>query len=188
MKTYIQVDPDNIQTSETHENGSSSSGIVRRAETKTRQVQDGTEEVSAGFDDDGVEIFKSNEIFITQTYSPWRELLDAASLGDVVISWLDMQEWKTEQDAKQTAQAQRVEKAKGILYQSEQISLSEANQNGIAAIVAGEALAVEFETTVFPLSFNAETAGGARKIPFDNIAAFKSFACKFMSARQKFFI
>jgi hypothetical protein len=94
MKTYIQIDLDNIQTSETHEDGSYTSGLVRRLETKTREVQDGTKEVkigteqvqigtkevkvgteqvengtkqvSIGFDEDNVELFETVPIFEDQ--------------------------------------------------------------------------------------------------------------------------
>ena len=60
MKTYIQIEPDFIQTSETHADGSYTSGIIRRLQTKTRQVN--------GED---------------ETYSPWDEL------DPNIVTWLD---------------------------------------------------------------------------------------------------
>jgi hypothetical protein len=90
-KTYIQIEPDFIQTSETHEDGSFTSGIIRRLETKTRQVQDGTEEVSTSFDDEGVEIFETHPKFITQTFSPWDEL------DPMLVTWLIMPDYLAEQ-------------------------------------------------------------------------------------------
>jgi hypothetical protein len=74
MKTFIQTALDFIQTSETHTDGSYTSGIIRRFETKTRQVQDGTEEV----------------------YSPWDEL------DPNLVTWLDMPAFKASQAAAAT--------------------------------------------------------------------------------------
>jgi hypothetical protein len=91
MKTYIQIEPDFIQTSETHTDGSFTSGIIRRFETKSRQVQDGTEEVSIGFDDEGVEIFETHHKLITETYSPWDEL------DPKLVTWLIMPDYLAEQ-------------------------------------------------------------------------------------------
>jgi hypothetical protein len=91
MKTFMQIEPDFIQTSETHEDGSYSSGIIRRFETKTRQVQDGTEKISTGFDDEGVEIFENQPKFITETYSPWDEL------DPMLVTWLIMPDYLAEQ-------------------------------------------------------------------------------------------
>ena len=51
MKTYKQIDLDNIQTSETHEDGSFTSGIIRRNEIR--------------LDAEGVE------------YSPWDDLIES---------------------------------------------------------------------------------------------------------------
>jgi hypothetical protein len=117
MKTFIQIEPDFIQTSETHEDGSYTSGIIRRFETKTRQIQDGTEEikvnteqvqvgteqVSIGFDEDEVEVFESQPIFeeqgvfethpkfIDEEYSPWDEL------DPELVTWLDIPTFEAEQ-------------------------------------------------------------------------------------------
>ena len=91
MKTFIQIDPDFIQTSETHTDGSFTSGIIRRFETKTRQVQDGTEEVSTGFDEESVELFETQPKFIDEDYSPWDEL------DPDLVTWLDMPALEAEQ-------------------------------------------------------------------------------------------
>jgi hypothetical protein len=89
--TYIQTEPDFINTHTIREDGGISTGVVRRFETKTRQVQDGTEEVSNGFDDEGVEIFEIQPKFITETYSPWDEL------DPMLVTWLIMHDYLAEQ-------------------------------------------------------------------------------------------
>ena len=98
-KIYVQIDADNIQTSETHSDGSFTSGIVRRFETKTRQVQDGTKQISAGLDDQDVELFETQPTFVNENYSPWDEL-DAD-----LVTWLDLPTWQAEQDAEAALQA-----------------------------------------------------------------------------------
>tara|TARA_R110000851_G_scaffold223158_1_gene376079 strand:+ start:39 stop:614 length:576 start_codon:yes stop_codon:yes gene_type:complete len=106
MKTYTQIEPDFIQTSETHENGSFTSGIIRRFETKTRQVQDGNEEVKVGTEQVQVEsefetqdVFETQPKYISETYSPWDEL------NPELVQWLDVEEWQAEQDSESNLQA-----------------------------------------------------------------------------------
>ena len=48
MITYKQIEPDCIQTSETHADGSFTSGLLRRHAKKVREVADGTHEVKVG--------------------------------------------------------------------------------------------------------------------------------------------
>jgi hypothetical protein len=90
-KTYIQIEPDFIRFSEVTKTVNRN-GLIRRFETKTRQVQDGTEEVSAGFDDQGDEILKKEPKFVTETYSPWDEL------DPKLVTWLDAATYKAEQE------------------------------------------------------------------------------------------
>ena len=76
MVTYKQIEPNFIQTHETHDDGSYTSGIIRRYETKTRAVDSETNE----------------------TYSPWEEL-DAS-----LVEWLDVEAWQEEQGAETALQ------------------------------------------------------------------------------------
>ena len=76
MVTYKQIEPNFIQTHETHDDGSYTSGIIRRYETKTRVVDSETNE----------------------TYSPWEEL-DAS-----LVEWLDVEAWQEGKDAETALQ------------------------------------------------------------------------------------
>lgn len=68
-----------------------------------------------------------------------------------------------------------------------EISLTEANQNGLAAVLTGLNLAEELGSNVFPMKFKADTRTGAVDIPFDDLTAFKMFAAQFIVHRQAFF-
>jgi len=76
MVTYKQIEPNFIQTHETHNDGSYTSGIIRRYETKTRAVDSETNE----------------------TYSPWDEL------DSSLVEWLDVEAWQEEQGAETALQ------------------------------------------------------------------------------------
>jgi hypothetical protein len=76
MVTYKQIEPNFIQTHETHADGSFTSGLIRRYETKTRLVDLETEE----------------------TYSPWEEL------DSSLVEWLDVEAWQEEKDAETALQ------------------------------------------------------------------------------------
>ena len=78
-------------------------------------------------------------------------------------------------------------KNRGAELLGEKISLNESNQNGVAAVLTGLALAESEGVDMFPLSFKAETLSGVVSMPFTDIAGFKSFALQFMGARQAFF-
>jgi hypothetical protein len=78
-------------------------------------------------------------------------------------------------------------KALGINVQGNNVSLSEVNQNGIASVMAGATLAIEFGGTIFPLNFTADTKEGQSTLVFDTIEDFKIFAITFMQSRQTFF-
>jgi len=215
--TYTQTEPNFIGTHTIQEDGSISTGVVRRFETRTRTIQDGTEEVlvgteqvqtgtesiSVGFDESGVELFEEVPIFteqdvfenqpkyIEQSYSPWDEMVAADLAGDISVTWLDEAVYTAEQDAiaaqQATEAATKAAKMLGIAYSGVDVSLTEANQNGLAAVMSGEALAVDFGGSIFPLNFSAETATGFQTIAFATLADFKTFALSFMSARQQFF-
>lgn len=68
-----------------------------------------------------------------------------------------------------------------------QVSLNEANQNGIASVLTGLNLATEVGANMFPLTFKAESSTGIVPIAFADLAEFKAFALTFMSQRQTFF-
>ena len=53
--------------------------------------------------------------------------------------------------------------------------------------MAGAVLAIEFESTIFPLNFTATTKEGLATLVFSNLDEFKLFAITFMRARQTFF-
>jgi len=99
--TYTQTEPNFIDTHTIQEDGSISTGVVRRFETRTRTVQDGTEQVSIGLDEEGVEQFETQPKFIEESYSPWDELvlLDSDPESDISVTWLDEVAYQTEQDA-----------------------------------------------------------------------------------------
>jgi hypothetical protein len=138
MKKYIQIDLDNIQTSEIHEDGSYTSGIIRRLETKTRQVQDGTEEISTGFDNEGVEQFKTAPKLVTETFSPWDEL------DPKMVKWLDIPVFESEKAeadalAKFKATRQRLidtatVDANGFVFDADEISIIRLANAVLAAI------------------------------------------------------
>ena len=117
MITYTQIEPDVIRVCEVTKN-TNKNGLLRRFETKYRQVQDGTEEIKIGteqvqigseqvligFDDEDLEVYRTEPIFeeqdvfetratfITETYSPWEEL------DPKLVTWLIMTDYVTEQE------------------------------------------------------------------------------------------
>ena len=93
----------------------------------------------------------------------------------------------SEQAATAEAAEEQAAKTQGVKYKSFDISLNEANQNGLSAIMSAENLAIEFESSIFPIKFKAETAGGFEMVELEDFAEFKSFALVFLSARQAFF-
>lgn len=78
-------------------------------------------------------------------------------------------------------------KFQGALINGEQISLTEENQNGMAAVMQGVNLAAELGANIFPLNFNAQTPTGFKLMTFEAAADFKAFCLTFMAERQKFF-
>ena len=81
----------------------------------------------------------------------------------------------------------KLSKALGINVQGKNVSLTEENQNGIASVMAGAKLAIEFGGTIFPLNFVAVTQEGLDTLSFSTLTDFKLFAIEFMQERQQFF-
>jgi hypothetical protein len=136
-KIFTQIEPDFIQTSETHESGSFTSGIIRKFDTKNRQIQDGTEEVSVGFDLEGIEQFETQPKFITETFSPWDEL------DPDLVTWLDIPIFEAEQaeaaalaDFKATRQRlinTATVDANGFIFDADEISIGRLGNAILAA-------------------------------------------------------
>lgn len=78
-------------------------------------------------------------------------------------------------------------KNQGAEIDNKAISLTEENQNGIAAVMQGIGLAKEFGQDIFPINFKARTKDGSEYFTFSKESDFKVFALKFMAERQKFF-
>ena len=78
-------------------------------------------------------------------------------------------------------------KQQGAIVGGFEISLTEENQNGIAAVLKGIELAEKYQQDIFPFKFNAATASGNNSIEFADQTSFEVFALEFMGARQAFF-
>ena len=89
--------------------------------------------------------------------------------------------------AEQAKQTQDALKRTGAEINGHTISLTEENQNGLAAVMQGAQLADEAGASIFPLSFNARTESGETSIPFTDMTEFKAFCLAFLQARQQFF-
>ena len=89
--------------------------------------------------------------------------------------------------AEQAKQAQDALKRTGAEINGHTISLTEENQNGLAAVMQGAQLADESGASIFPLNFNARTESGEVSIPFADMVEFKAFCLAFLQARQQFF-
>jgi hypothetical protein len=172
MITYVQTEPDLIQTSEIFDDGSGIKGIIIKGNTKTRQVQDGTEEVkvgteqvqigteevSIGFDEAGVELFETQPIFenqdvletqpkfITETFSPWDEL------DPDLVDWLIMPDYLAEQaeaealasfkSSRETSIQNKVVIANGHMFHADLWSKTQMNE-AIAVLVEEGSLDTE---------------------------------------------
>tara|TARA_R110000796_G_scaffold2125_4_gene8549 strand:- start:2264 stop:2773 length:510 start_codon:yes stop_codon:yes gene_type:complete len=141
MITYKQIEPDFIQTHETHADGSYTSGIIRRYETKTRAIDAEISAIDA----------ETNE-----TYSPWNEL------DPSLVEWLDVPVWQSAQDAdaalalfkssRQTLIDEAVVDANGFSFDSDEVSIGRMASAVLAAID-------ELDTFVMQWSL-ADTATG----------------------------
>ena len=126
MITYKQIEPDFIQTHETHADGSSTSGIVRRYETKTRVVDSETNE----------------------TYSPWDEL------DSSLVEWLDVEAWQEEKDAETALQDFKNSRqalidsaavnANGFKFDADEISIGRMASAVLAAIAEDDTFVMQW--------------------------------------------
>ncbi|WP_339140508.1 hypothetical protein [Pseudoalteromonas galatheae] len=82
-----------------------------------------------------------------------------------------------------------IEKLRGVTFKGVNVSLNEANQNGLSALKSALDLAIEFgaEEQFFPVNFNAETSQGVQVLPLDNAKEFKQFGLEFVLSRRRFF-
>ena len=126
MVTYKQIEPNFIQTHETHDDGSYTSGIIRRYETKTRVVDSETNE----------------------TYSPWDEL------DSSLVEWLDVEAWQEEQgaetalqDFKNSRQAlidSAVVDANGFKFDADEISIGRMASAVLATIAEDDTFVMQW--------------------------------------------
>ncbi|MEC8230464.1 MAG: hypothetical protein VX061_03390 [Pseudomonadota bacterium] len=120
----------------------------------------------------------------------WQALLDMEKAKLIKVEWLteaEKQSIKERDEEIERASISRVKKLQGVLINGEQISLTEENQNGMAAVMQGVNLAAEMGADIFPLNFNAQTPAGFKLMTFEAVADFKTFCLTFMAERQKFF-
>lgn len=120
----------------------------------------------------------------------WQQLLEMEAGKVVTVRWLSVSDKEEIQDAAKRdliKLEQAKTKLQGALINGEQISLTEENQNGMAAVMQGVNLAAEMGADIFPLNFNAQTPAGFKLMTFEAAADFKAFCLTFMAERQKFF-
>ena len=96
---------------------------------------------------------------------------------------VDVEAWKGENKALFDGYAKRI----GTELNGQRISLTEVNQNGLAAIKSAVELAAKYGQNVFPINFKADTATGTASIPFNSQDELELFALQFMAKRQEFF-
>lgn len=78
-------------------------------------------------------------------------------------------------------------KLEGMAFAGKQVSLTEANQNGIAAVLKACELAQKHGANITPFNFKADSKNGESVITFESTAEFEMFALLFLQARQAFF-
>ena len=162
------------------------SGIIREGFTRTTQVQTGTTSAVVGQDENGEDITEEQPIFEDVTIGVWTKLQELASNGTITIQPVPQSELDAIA-AEQAKQAQDALKRTGTEINGHTISLTEENQNGLAAVMQGAQLADEARASIFPLNFNARTATGEVSIPFANKSDYEAFCLAFLQARQQFF-
>lgn len=83
----------------------------------------------------------------------------------------------------------KINKAIGIGFKGINVSLTEANQNGLSALKSALDLAVEFgvKEQFFPINFNADTAKGTQIVKLLDEDEFKQFGFNFIIARKTLF-
>lgn len=125
-----------------------------------------------------------------ETIDVWKNLIALSKAEKIKVQWLTDED-KTQIEAERQQQAEKQAKAiakhKGVEIAGQQISLTEENQNGMAAVMQGVNLAAEMGADIFPLNFNAQTPAGFKLMTFEAAADFKTFCLTFMAERQKFF-
>jgi hypothetical protein len=83
----------------------------------------------------------------------------------------------------------KINKAIGIGFKGINVSLTEANQNGLSALKSALDLAVEFgvKDQFFPINFNADTPKGTQIVKLLDEDEFKQFGFNFILARKSLF-
>lgn len=156
------------------ENAPVQGGFIRPGMHETIHVSTGEQ------DEDG------NEIIETQQFDVWAKYCELRDNGTITVQPVP----QTELDAiaaEQAKQTQDALKRTGAEINGHTISLTEANQNGLAAVMQGAKLADEAGASIFPLNFKARTESGETSIPFTDMTEFKAFCLAFLQARQQFF-
>lgn len=107
------------------------------------------------------------------------------------IDWL--QQWESrnatpEEIANDQAKESERLKIEGMTFNGVKISLTEENQNGIAAVQVGLETSVRYGQNPTPMNFKAAGPEGATLITFATVAEFEAFGLQFMAARQAFFL
>lgn len=123
-----------------------------------------------------------NGTYHTDTSKAYMETLGFDEYG--IESVLNQKAYEEAQEPKALS---ALKKRQGAKLNGKQVSLNESNQNGIAAVLTGLALADEVGANMFPMNFNAESPSGNVTIAFTDLASFKQFALQFMAERQAFF-
>jgi len=78
-------------------------------------------------------------------------------------------------------------KSKGVEISGVKVSLTEENQNGIAAVLTGLQLSDKLGVSNYPINFKAMTSTSSESITFASLSEFETFAIQFMAARQEYF-
>ena len=108
--------------------------------------------------------------------------IEVGRLGDAEKAEIEASKQRAIENQKKTAA-----KFEGVEIKGVRVSLTEENQNGMAAVMQGVNLAAEMGADIFPLNFNAQTPAGFKLMTFEAAADFKTFCLTFMAERQKFF-
>ncbi|REL32533.1 hypothetical protein [Thalassotalea euphylliae] len=113
----------------------------------------------------------------------WLKSLRGIEAQERPVFVADVEQWKLDNKSLMSSYLKR----QGVKINDVFVSLTESQQNGIAAIKQGLDLAEKHGRTILPINFNAETPTGNQWIKFDTIDEFEMFALQFMAARQVFY-
>jgi hypothetical protein len=148
----------------------------------------------ATFDEAGNEVTpavtKEEPVYETQQFNVWTLFQTLKTAGTISVVSLTAAEKAAIADAEAAAVAKRQQdllKIAGADINGHTVSLTEKNQNGLAAVMQGANLAESAGDTIFPLNFNARTASGETSITFATKTEFEAFCLAFLQARQQFF-